>query len=92
MEAQPQVLGTSHAAPSIQRREEVVATPPIQTPPMRMVVPMMVTGIEREWLMNCLSEFRKCNPWVFDGEKVDYWIVEKWVLHIEKLFHDTFVD
>nr|CAD1835708.1 unnamed protein product [Ananas comosus var. bracteatus] len=25
-------------------------------------------------------------------EKVDHWIVEKWLMHIEKLFHDTFVE
>nr|CAD1821858.1 unnamed protein product [Ananas comosus var. bracteatus] len=29
---------------------------------------------------------------LFDGEKVDHWIVEKWLMHMEKLFRDTFVE
>nr|CAD1825752.1 unnamed protein product [Ananas comosus var. bracteatus] len=29
---------------------------------------------------------------IFDGEKVDHWIVEKWLMHMEKLFRDTFVE
>nr|CAD1818640.1 unnamed protein product [Ananas comosus var. bracteatus] len=35
---------------------------------------------------------RRCSPRVFDGEKVDHWIVEKWLMHMEKLFRDTFVE
>nr|CAD1827446.1 unnamed protein product [Ananas comosus var. bracteatus] len=42
--------------------------------------------------MDRLNEFRRCNPRIFDGEKVDHWIVEKWLMHMEKLFHDTFVE
>nr|CAD1835028.1 unnamed protein product [Ananas comosus var. bracteatus] len=42
--------------------------------------------------MERLNEFRRCSPRVFDGEKVDHWIVEKWLMHMEKLFRDTFVE
>nr|CAD1825871.1 unnamed protein product [Ananas comosus var. bracteatus] len=37
-------------------------------------------------------QLRRCNPRIFDGEKADHWIVEKWLMHTEKLFHDTFVE
>nr|CAD1835654.1 unnamed protein product [Ananas comosus var. bracteatus] len=47
---------------------------------------------ERDRLMERLNEFRRCSPRVFDGEKVDHWIVEKWLMHMEKLFRDTFVE
>nr|CAD1838538.1 unnamed protein product [Ananas comosus var. bracteatus] len=52
----------------------------------------MVEGAERDRLMDRLGEFRRCNPRIFDGEKVDNWIVEKWLMHMEKLFRDTFVE
>nr|CAD1837519.1 unnamed protein product [Ananas comosus var. bracteatus] len=52
----------------------------------------MVEGAERERLMNRLNEFRRCSPRIFDGEKADHWIVEKWLMHMEKLFRDTFVE
>ncbi|XP_020112142.1 uncharacterized protein LOC109726763 [Ananas comosus] len=52
----------------------------------------MVSGEERDRLIDCLNEFRRCNPRIFDGEKVDHWVVEKWLMHMEKLFHDTFVE
>nr|CAD1832944.1 unnamed protein product [Ananas comosus var. bracteatus] len=42
--------------------------------------------------MDLLNEFRRCNPRIFDGEKADHWIVEKWLMHMEKLFCDTFME
>lgn len=42
--------------------------------------------------MDRLSKIRKCNSRIFYGKKADHWIVEKRVLHLEKLFHDTFVE
>nr|CAD1817234.1 unnamed protein product [Ananas comosus var. bracteatus] len=42
--------------------------------------------------MDRLNEFRRCDPRIFDGEKADHWIVEKWLIHMEKLFRDTFVE
>ncbi|XP_020109286.1 uncharacterized protein LOC109724765 [Ananas comosus] len=41
--------------------------------------------------MDRLNEFKRCNPQIFEGKKVDHWIVEKWLMHMEKLFHDTFM-
>lgn len=90
--AQSPVPGTSGAVPSTEPREEVVATPPIQMPPAGTVLSMMVLGEERDWLMDRLNEFRKCIPQIFDGEKADHWIVEKWLMHMENLFHNTFVE
>nr|CAD1822995.1 unnamed protein product [Ananas comosus var. bracteatus] len=52
----------------------------------------MVEGTERDRLMERLNEFRRCGPRIFDGEKVDHWIVEKWLMHMEKLFRDTFME
>nr|CAD1840482.1 unnamed protein product [Ananas comosus var. bracteatus] len=52
----------------------------------------MAEGAERDRLMERLSEFRGCSPRTFDGENVDHWIVEKWLLHMEKLFRDIFVE
>ncbi|XP_020098380.1 uncharacterized protein LOC109717114 [Ananas comosus] len=52
----------------------------------------MATGEEGDRLMDRLNEFRKCNPRIFDGEKAEHWIVEKWLMHMEKLFYDTFVE
>nr|CAD1843950.1 unnamed protein product [Ananas comosus var. bracteatus] len=48
-------------------------------------------GAEQDRLMERLNEFRMCGTQIFDGEKVDHWIVEKWLMYIEKLFRDTFV-
>nr|CAD1830343.1 unnamed protein product [Ananas comosus var. bracteatus] len=42
--------------------------------------------------MDRLNEFRRCSPRIFDGEKADHWIVEKWLMHMEQLFRDTFVE
>nr|CAD1835635.1 unnamed protein product [Ananas comosus var. bracteatus] len=60
--------------------------------PVGAVFPTLVEGAERDRLMERLNEFRRCSPRVFDGEKVDHWIVEKWLMHMEKLFRDTFVE
>nr|CAD1821744.1 unnamed protein product [Ananas comosus var. bracteatus] len=60
--------------------------------PVRAAFPTMVEGAERDRLMERLNEFRRCSPRIFDGEKVDHWIVEKWLMHMEKLFRDTFVE
>nr|CAD1820576.1 unnamed protein product [Ananas comosus var. bracteatus] len=72
--------------------EGVIAAPPVQAPPTGAVFPMMVEGAERDRLMGRLNEFRRCGPRIFDGEKVDHWVVEKWLMHMEKLFRDTFVE
>lgn len=61
-------------------------------PPVGTGLPIMVSGEERDGLIDHLNEFRMCNPRVFDGEKAYHWIVEKWILRMEKLFHDTFVN
>nr|CAD1839628.1 unnamed protein product [Ananas comosus var. bracteatus] len=55
-------------------------------------IPYLGRGAERDRLMERLNEFRRCSPRVFDGEKVDHWIVEKWLMHMEKHFRDTFVE
>nr|CAD1821800.1 unnamed protein product [Ananas comosus var. bracteatus] len=55
-------------------------------------IPRDGRGSERDRLMDRLSEFRRCSPRTFDGENVDHWIVEKWLMHMEKLFRDTFVE
>ncbi len=38
-----------------------------------------------------LREFRESKTYTFDGEKLDNWDFEKWILHMEKFFHYTFV-
>ena len=83
---------SSHSAPSVARQERVVTAPQVQMPPGGAVFPTMVEGPERERLMARLNEFRRCNPRVFEGENVDHWAVEKWLMHMEKLFRDTFVE
>nr|CAD1818453.1 unnamed protein product [Ananas comosus var. bracteatus] len=90
--AQSPAPSSSRAAPATAPREEVVAVPPVLIPAARAIFPVMVEGAERDRLMDHLNEFRRCNPRIFDGEKVDHWIVEKWLLHMEKLFRDTFVE
>nr|CAD1833042.1 unnamed protein product [Ananas comosus var. bracteatus] len=85
-------LDTSQTAPVVAPREEVFAAPQAQVPMTAAVFPVMVEGAERERLMNRLNEFRRYSPRIFDGEKADHWIVEKWLMHIEKLFRDTFVE
>ncbi|XP_020097144.1 uncharacterized protein LOC109716223 [Ananas comosus] len=52
----------------------------------------MVAGEERDRMMERLNEFRRCNPRIFYGKKADHWVVEKWLMHMEKLFHNTFVE
>jgi len=42
--------------------------------------------------MEQLNEFRRCTPRIFGGEKADHSVVEKWLMHMEKLFYDTFVE
>nr|CAD1821723.1 unnamed protein product [Ananas comosus var. bracteatus] len=71
------ILDTSRTTPAVAPREEVIAAPPAQ---------------ERDRLMERLNEFRRCSTRIFDGEKVDHRIVEKWLMHMEKLFRDTFVE
>nr|CAD1839620.1 unnamed protein product [Ananas comosus var. bracteatus] len=53
---------------------------------------LTISAEERDRLMERLNEFRRCSPRIFDGEKVDHWIVEKWLMHMEKLFRDTFME
>nr|CAD1837673.1 unnamed protein product [Ananas comosus var. bracteatus] len=83
---------SSRAAPAAVPQEEVLVAPPVQRPPVGAAFPTLVEGVERDRLMERLNEFRRCSPRVFDGEKVDHWIVEKWLMHMEKLFRDTFVE
>nr|CAD1842613.1 unnamed protein product [Ananas comosus var. bracteatus] len=76
-------------------RETQAHTPPapvVDRPPVGAAFPTLVEGAERDRLMERLNEFRRCSPRIFDGEKVDHWIVEKWLMHMEKLFRDTFVE
>nr|CAD1832646.1 unnamed protein product [Ananas comosus var. bracteatus] len=47
---------------------------------------------ERDRLIERLNEFRRCGPRIFDSENVDHWVVKKWLMHMEKLFRDTFVE
>nr|CAD1843953.1 unnamed protein product [Ananas comosus var. bracteatus] len=63
-----------------------------QVPLVGAVFPVMVEGAERERLMDRLNEFRRYSSIIFDGEKADHWIIEKWLMHMEKLFRDTFVE
>nr|CAD1836374.1 unnamed protein product [Ananas comosus var. bracteatus] len=81
---------SSRAAPVAAPQEGVIAAPPVQAPPTGAVFPVMVEGAEQDRLMERLNEFRRCGPRIFDGEKVDHWVVEKWLMHMEKLFCDTF--
>nr|CAD1820574.1 unnamed protein product [Ananas comosus var. bracteatus] len=83
---------SSRAAPVAAPQEEAIAAPPVQRPPIGAVFPVLVEGAERDRLMGRLNEFRRCSPRIFDSEKVDHWIVEKWLMHMEKLFRDTFVE
>nr|CAD1822945.1 unnamed protein product [Ananas comosus var. bracteatus] len=83
---------SSRAAPAAAPQEEAIAAPPVQRPPVEAAFPTLVEGAERDRLMERLNEFRRCSPRTFDGEKVDHWIVEKWLMHMEKLFRDTFVE
>nr|CAD1837154.1 unnamed protein product [Ananas comosus var. bracteatus] len=85
-------LDTSRTTPAVAPREEAIAAPPVQAPPTGAVFPVTVSAEERDRLMERLNEFRRCKPRIFDGEKVDHWIVKKWLMHMEKLFRDTFVE
>nr|CAD1839609.1 unnamed protein product [Ananas comosus var. bracteatus] len=80
---------SSRVAPVAAPQEEVLVAPPVQRPPVGAAFPTLVEGAERDRLMERLNEFRRCSPRVFDGKKVDHWIVEKWLMHMEKLFRDT---
>lgn len=43
---------------------------------------------ERERALSALVMFKKFNPPVFDGEKVEPWIVESWVDTMKTLFEN----
>nr|CAD1820658.1 unnamed protein product [Ananas comosus var. bracteatus] len=86
------VLDTSQTTLTVAPREEVLAAPPAQVSAAAATFPLMVERSERQRLMDRLDEFRRCDPRIFDGEKADHWIVEKWLMHMEKLFRDTFVE
>nr|CAD1834978.1 unnamed protein product [Ananas comosus var. bracteatus] len=90
--AQSPAPSYSRAAPADAAQEEAIAAPPVQRPPVGAAFPTLVEGAERDRLMERLNEFRRCSPRIFDGEKVDHWIMEKWLMHMEKLFRDTFVE
>ncbi|XP_020082004.1 uncharacterized protein LOC109705663 [Ananas comosus] len=44
----------------------------------------------REYTLPALVMFKKFNPPVFDGEKVEPWIVESWIDSMETLFEDIY--
>nr|CAD1842403.1 unnamed protein product [Ananas comosus var. bracteatus] len=90
--AQSPVPDTPPVAPRVELRQETVVPPPVHVAAAGIVLPEMVVVEEREWMMERLNEFCHCNPRVFDGEKADHWVVEKWLMHMEKLFYDTFVE
>ncbi|XP_020082256.1 uncharacterized protein LOC109705887 [Ananas comosus] len=90
--AQSPVLDTPPVAPRAETRQETVVPPPVPVAAAGTVLPEMVGVEERERMMERLNEFRRCNPRIFDGEKADHWVVEKWLMHMEKLFYDTFVE
>ncbi|XP_020082207.1 uncharacterized protein LOC109705837 [Ananas comosus] len=90
--AQSPVPDTPPVAPRAETRQETVVPPPVPVAAVGTVLPEMVGVEERERMMERLNEFRRCNPRVFDGEKADHWVVEKWLMHMEKLFYDTFVE
>nr|CAD1837570.1 unnamed protein product [Ananas comosus var. bracteatus] len=90
--AQSPVPDTLPVAPRVEPRQETVVPPPVHVAAAGTVLPYMVGVEERERMMERLNEFRHCNPRVFDGEKADHWVVEKWLMHMEKLFYDTFVE
>lgn len=69
-----------------------MVTPPVQMTTVGTKLLIMVYREERDQLMDHLKEFRNCSPRIFDGEKADHWIVEKRLMHMEKLFHDTFLE
>nr|CAD1835604.1 unnamed protein product [Ananas comosus var. bracteatus] len=71
-------------------REKALTAPPAQVSVTAATFPLMVERAERQRLMDRLDEFRRRDPRIFDGEKTDHWIVEKWLTHMEKLFRDTF--
>nr|CAD1825758.1 unnamed protein product [Ananas comosus var. bracteatus] len=45
---------------------------------------------EREHTLATLVMFKKFNPPVFDGEKVEPWMVESWIDSMETLFEDIY--
>nr|CAD1825739.1 unnamed protein product [Ananas comosus var. bracteatus] len=45
---------------------------------------------ERERALVALVIFKKFNPLVFDGEKVESWMVESWIDSMESLFEDLY--
>nr|CAD1821731.1 unnamed protein product [Ananas comosus var. bracteatus] len=79
-------------APTLPAPEEAIVALPAQVPRAGAAFPVTAVGEEGDRLMERLNEFRRCSPRIFDGEKVDHWIVEKWLMHMEKLFRDTFVE
>nr|CAD1837537.1 unnamed protein product [Ananas comosus var. bracteatus] len=85
-------LDTSRMTPVVAPQEEVISAAPAQVPLAGAVFPVMVEGEERERLMDRLNEFRRYSPKIFDGEKAGHWIVEKWFMHMEKLFRDAFME
>nr|CAD1821668.1 unnamed protein product [Ananas comosus var. bracteatus] len=86
------VLDTSQMTLTVALREKALIAPPAQVSVTAATFPLMVERAERQRLMDRLDEFRKRDPRIFDGEKTDYWIIEKWLMHMEKLFRDTFVE
>nr|CAD1817091.1 unnamed protein product [Ananas comosus var. bracteatus] len=86
------VLDTSQMTLTVALREKALTAPPAQVSVTTATFPLMVERVERQRLMDRLDEFRKRDPRIFDREKIDHWIIEKWLMHMEKLFRDTFVE
>nr|CAD1825975.1 unnamed protein product [Ananas comosus var. bracteatus] len=73
------------AAGRLSLREKALTAPPAQVSVTAATFPLMVERAERQRLMDRLDEFRKRDPRILDGEKTDPWIIEKWLMHMEKL-------
>ncbi|XP_020101615.1 uncharacterized protein LOC109719386 [Ananas comosus] len=90
--AQSPVPDTPLVTPRAETPQETVVPPPVPVAVSGTMLPEMVGAEERERMMEQLNEFRRCTPRIFDGEKADHWVVEKWLMHMEKLCYDTFVE
>ncbi|XP_020081202.1 uncharacterized protein LOC109704828 [Ananas comosus] len=79
---------------------EGIAAVPIAARPLPASVPPAASGsttldataegMEREHALAALIQFRKFDPPIFDGKKVEPWMVESWVDSMETLFEDLY--
>ncbi|XP_020082542.1 uncharacterized protein LOC109706151 [Ananas comosus] len=67
--------------------------PPASVPPAASGSTMLdatVEEVEKERVLAALMKFRKFDPPIFEGEKVEPWMVESWVDSMETLFEDLY--